>query len=655
MTEHLSLLTAKLAAPPLRNQIMERPRLIERLEEGLRLGRRLTLVSAPAGYGKTTLLAEWLRPKVDSRWISLDEGDNDPARFLAYLDAALGSAGAPIGQTGLGVGRQPATEEHLTALLNQISAAAHDVILVLDDYHLITAQAVHQILTFVLDHLPANLHLVIATRADPPLPLARLRGRGQLTELRLGHLRFTTGEAATFLKAVAGLTLSPEDAATLTARTEGWAAGLQMAAASMQEREDVAGFIRAFASSNRYILDYLIEEVLQRQPEHIQAFLLQTSILDRMCGSLCDAVVETQGHPPAGQPVLEELERANLFIIPLDDRREWYRYHRLFADLLRQRLRQFHPERIADLHRRASVWHEQHGSSEDAIEHALLADDAGRAAELIERAAEATLMRSEIATVLRWMDALPETEIRSRPGLAIYRAWARLWSGAPLSRIEESLQAAGLDDSLAGKVIPLHAFLALYQGRLAEAENLSQQAAEHPPKDEPLLNGLASLVRASTRLINGDASGGLRILEEAAQDHQHGSNVIIAAVVLCRLADLQNRQGQLRQSEALYQQALELATDEQGRRMPIASQPLVGLSRLAREWNDLETAERLAMESIELAGRWGALGALNSYLTLATIREARGDLAGALETIRLARQPAQQTDATRFDDMIVDL
>ncbi|MFL7791027.1 MAG: LuxR family transcriptional regulator, partial [Anaerolineae bacterium] len=340
------LLAAKLYIPPVRPDLVPRARLIERLDEGLRLGRKLTLVSAPAGFGKTTLVSAWVRavrePPLRVAWLSLDEGDNDPARFLAYLAAALQTVGVQVDED------IAATESFLTALVNQANGVS-PFLLVLDDYHFITAQPVHDALTFFLDHLPGAMHLVIATRADPPLPVARLRGRGQLTELRLADLRFTPDEASLFLGQAMGLSLTAEDVAALATRTEGWIAGLQMAALSLQGKDDVSRFVAAFTGSNRYILDYLLEEVLRREPEQVQDFLLQTSILDRLCAPLCDAVLEggesasqrsdasSARSFTGSQSNLQHLERANLFIVSLDDRREWYRYHRLFADLLRQR------------------------------------------------------------------------------------------------------------------------------------------------------------------------------------------------------------------------------------------------------------------------------------------------------------------------------
>src|SRR6202049_835240 len=377
-----SILATKLYRPRLRPNVVSRPRLIERLNAGLH--RKLTLIAAPAGFGKTTLISEWVafigRP---TAWLSLDEGENDPARFLAYLVAALQTIAAHIGEGVLGMlqSSQPLpTEAILTALLNEITTLPDHFVLVLDDYHVIDARPVDVALTYLVEHLPPQMHLVIATREDPQLPLARLRARSHLTELRAADLRFTASEAAEFLNQVMGLSLSAEDIATLEDRTEGWIAGLQLAALSMQGHQDVPGFIRAFAGDHRYIVDYLLEEVLQRQPEPVRRFLLQTAILDRLNGPLCDAVTGQE----EGNARLEALERGNFFVVPLDDTRHWYRYHHLFAEVLSARLMEEQPDQVATLHRRASAWYEQHGSVGDAIRHALEARDFARAADLVE-------------------------------------------------------------------------------------------------------------------------------------------------------------------------------------------------------------------------------------------------------------------------------
>ena len=418
------LLETKLHIPRWRRSLVARPRLSERLSRGAESA--LTLVSAPAGFGKTTLLAEWLAvAAADERsvaWLSLDQRDNDPALFWTYLVAALNTGVPGVGSGALSVLQppQPPNEAGLVALLNDLDAISNDVVLVLDDYHVIDARDVQDGMAFLLEHLPPQIHLVIASRTDPPLPLARLRGRGELAEIRAADLRFTPGEAAAYLNEVMGLGLTAADVAALEGRTEGWIAALQLAALSMQGREDVTAFIDGFAGDDRYIVDFLAEEVLQRQPEHVQHFLLQTSILDRLSGPLCDAVTGQDG----GKAKLAALERGNLLLVPLDDRRQWYRYHQLFADVLHARLRDEQPDDVPDLHRRASGWHEQNGEPSEAIRHALAAGDFGRAADLVELAIPAMRrIRQEVA-VLRLARAAAR---RGGPGQA--RAQRRVCRG----------------------------------------------------------------------------------------------------------------------------------------------------------------------------------------------------------------------------------
>lgn len=428
----LPLLQSKLFFPPTRPALVPRPRLLDKLNEGLH--GKLTLISAPAGFGKTTLVSEWLastpRP---TAWLSLDEADSDPARFLAYLVAALQSVVANLGEGVLGAlqsSQPPPIASLLTDLLNEIATLAGNFILVLDDYHLIDSTAVDQALTFLLEHMPPQMHLVITTREDPQLPLARLRVRGQMTEVRAADLRFTASEAAGFLNQVMGLRLAAADIATLEERTEGWIAGLQLAALSMQGHPDVPGFIRAFAGDNRYVVDYLVEEVLQRQPEAVRSFLLQTAILEQLNGPLCDAVTGQE----QSSAQLESLERGNFFVVPLDDKRQGYRYHHLFADVLQARLLMEQPAQIAVLHQRASAWYEQHGSTRDAIRHALAAEDFARAANLIEQAIPAMGRTREASTLLGWLRALPDEIILVRPVLCVGYAWASMDSGRVGSR-----------------------------------------------------------------------------------------------------------------------------------------------------------------------------------------------------------------------------
>ncbi len=490
------ILATKLYIPPPRPKVVLRPRLIERLNEGLR--RKLTLVSAPAGFGKTTLVSEWVaRCERPTAWLSLDEGDNDPARFLTYLVAALQTVVTTIGDGVLRAiqsPQPPPTETILTALLNEISTVKHDFVLVLDDYHVVDSKPVDNALAFLLQHLPPQMHLVIATRENPQLPLPRLRVQGELTEVRVADLRFTLPEAAGFLNQVMGLNLSEEDVAALETRTEGWIAGLQLAAISAQGHKDAASFIRSFTGSHHFVLDYLVEEVLHQQSERIQTFLLHTSILDRLCGSLCDAVLLDA--TASGQETLEYLERANLFILPLDNERRWYRYHQLFADLLRQRLHQSTAastedecRSVAELHVRASRWYEDNGMEVEAFHHAAAAGDVERAARLIEGEGMPLHFRGATAPVLNWLKALPPAVLDARPSLWVTYASALTFDGQQTSGVEEKLQAAEAalqsadpDDEtrdLLGHIATIRAMLAVPQYEIDTIVTQSRRALEH--------------------------------------------------------------------------------------------------------------------------------------------------------------------------------
>ena len=424
------LLQTKLYIPKPRRGQVGRPRLLERLRRGA--DSKLTLLSAPAGFGKTTLLAEWLDdPAVDGRltaWLSLDPSDSHGPSFWHYVIAALRTVEPDVGAGALSLLRQPQPppiELVLAPLVNELSGTSHQIVLVLDDYHVVDADDVHHGMAFLLERLPPEIHVVIATRADPPLPLARLRGRAELVEIRAADLRFTPDEALAYLNEVMALDLTAQDVAALEGRTEGWIAALQLAALSIQGRDDVAGFIAGFAGDDRYIVDYLVEEVLQRQPEHVRSFLLQTSILDRLSGPLTDSVTGQDD----GKAMLESLDRGNLFLVPLDDRRRWYRYHQLFADVLRTRLFDEQPAWVPDLHRRASDWYEHNGDRSEAIRHALAGGDFDRAASLIELAVPALRQGHHEVTALRWLRALPDEVIGRRPVLSVAYAWALLSIG----------------------------------------------------------------------------------------------------------------------------------------------------------------------------------------------------------------------------------
>ena len=646
------LLQTKLYFPPVRSALVARPRLIERLNAGL--ARKLTLVSAPAGYGKTVLLAEWIA-QVHRRvaWLSLDSGDSDPVRFLSYFVAALQTVEASIQIDTVGVLQSLSLEAAMGVLINHIAQVSGHFILVLDDYHLVTTQLIHDALAFALGHLPDNLHLVIASRADPPLPIARLRAYDQLLELRQADLRFTTDEVAEFLNQVMRLGLSTEDIAALASRTEGWIAGLRMAAVSMQGRENAAGFVRSFTGSNRYILDYLVEEVLERESQPVQTFLLQTSVLDRLCASLCDAVVKSGTD---SQTILEYLERANLFVIPLDGRREWYRYHRLFGDLLQQRLHKTWPDLVRLLHCHASTWYAANGDVPAAIDHALAGEDFDRAADLIEQIAESTLMHGETATLLRWSDALPVEAICARPILCMLDAWTLLLSGRPLDVVEARLTAAEpYSERIPGQIAALRSLLAAYQVRLDDALQLARQALVELPEENALMRSFVLWILSAYGALYRDASDVVISLDQLARIGLDSGNVLVAVSALTQLAEVERRCGNLHKAWTLYQRALDLAIDAQGQRLPLAGQPLMGLGDLAAEWYDFEAAERYLRDSIALTEQWNEVGALEAYLALAWLRWVQGDAEGAQAMIDTARQLAIRFDITEVDDWAVAL
>jgi LuxR family maltose regulon positive regulatory protein len=670
------LLKTKLYIPPVRPGLVPRPHLVERLNAGL--NRKLTLISAPTGFGKTTLVAEWLeclKPTPGrgpaggadkaraSAWLSLDEDDNDPARFFTYLIAALETVQADVGadtRALLQSPQHPPLKAVLTLLINSLATMPTDFVLVLDDYHVIEQQSIHDALAFLLDHLPPQMHLVIASRADPPLPLARLRTRSQLTELRPADLRFTPDEAAAFLNQTMGLGLSPGDVAALEARTEGWIAGLQLAALALQSprpRPDVAAeraadFIAAFSGSHRHVIDYLAEEVMARQPAEIRDFLCQTAILDRLTAPLCDVVTGRDD----SDAILGRLEQANLFLVPLDDRREWYRYHHLFADFLRNRLRQDQPDRVPELHRRASAWYEQSGFMEAAIDHALSAEDFERAAHLIEQAAEAAMMRSEVSTVRGWVEALPDDIVRARPLLYVYHAGVQLLDGGPLDVVEARLQEAMEADtagSISGGVAVVRAFMAAHKGDTRQSTELSRQALELLPENSLCLRSLVAGFLGLNYLYSGDVIAASRALNEAVRIGQKVGNLLTTVIALCNLAELSVLQGQLYQAQAFYNKALEMGVDGQGRPRPLAGMALIGLGQLLREWNDLEAATRRLLEGIELTRKWGEVGPVQGYVGLALVKQAQGDTEGARQAIQTAQQLAIEFDATAKDVIFV--
>ena len=640
------LLTTKLYRPPPGSNLMPRPRLTQQLNENLT--RQLTLVSAPAGFGKTTLLSEWIpHSQRCVVWISLDEGDNDPTRFWAYFIAGLQQLTPELGQNALSLFQSPQPpqlELCLTTLLNEVAAFPDVFALVLNDYHIIENPAIHQALTFMLDHLPAQMHLIIATRVDPPLPLSRLRSRGQLTELRAADLRFTTAEATIFLNEVMGLSLSAADVAALETHTEGWIVGLQLAALSMQGRQDVAGFITAFTGTHRYILDYLTDEVLERRPTGTQNFLLQTSILDRLCGPLCDAV--TGGND--SQATLERLEQANLFIMALDDERRWYRYHPLFAEVLRARLRQAQPNSAPELHRRASRWYEEERLTDEAVHHALTGRDFEQAARLIERVAGTMVRQGASASLVRWLEAIPEETIRAHSRLCLDRAWTFHWGPAlSMEKAEAWAQLAlraasangSLDSSLTGEVAALQAMIAATRSEVARSRELSRQALDDLPLDSPWRSAVA-LCLGTAHIDSGDMAAAARVLDEALRLSQADGVHYIQLAAASFLADIQVFQGHLGRAMEMYQQVLawvDLGLSHKGAVMAHG-----GLANILYERNQFEAAlAHIQLGANQLDQVGGAWAAYVLYRVLARVQQAQGNWTDALATLDRAYQMGQ--------------
>jgi LuxR family maltose regulon positive regulatory protein len=649
------VLATKLFAPTRRAQVVARPRLVERLDATLEAGHRLTLVSAPAGFGKTALLGDWLthleqsRPNVGLAWLSLDDGDNDLARLLTHLVAALHGVDLDIDGAHVESLHTAPASAALTALVNDVTRAGERTpdkrwILVLDDYHVIEATDVHDAVTFLLGHLPDQLHLLIATRSDPPLPLARLRSRGQLTELRAADLRFTPAEAQEFLNRVMELHLTVADVRALEERTEGWIAGLQLAALSLRgipQRGDVAGFIEAFTGSNRFVIDYLADEVLARQPAEVRDFLLGTAVLDRLTGGLCDAVTGRSD----GARTLEDLDRGNLFLVPLDDHRSWYRYHHLFADVLRARLLAELPDIVPDLHRRATDWYAAHDLAADAVRHAIAGGDFARAAYLVEAALPELRRTRQDSLLLAWMRSLPDSAVVRSPVLSVLSAWSLMVSGdldAVESRLDDAdraLAAGARDESLAAtwadtdELRTAPATVSIYRASLAQARGDVAGTVRHAwhaldlagPEDH-LVRGAGSGFLGLAAWATGDVQRALSTFGEAVRSLHAAGNLVDELDSTVVLADMWVAAGRPGRARRLYEQALLSATGS-GEPYPRATADLyVGLAQLDVELDDLTSAEA-RLETARVLRERGSITE-NRYrwsVVMAQVRAAGGD------------------------------
>jgi LuxR family maltose regulon positive regulatory protein len=660
VSERDVLLATKLHVPHPQPGFVSRPRLAAALDEGL--ARQLVLVCAPAGSGKTVLLADWARR--DGRlvaWLSLDAADNDPARFWRHVVAALDRVRPGIAERAgplLGPPAPPSFEGLVTALVNELAAqpGEDEVLLVVDDYHLIEAQPVHASLEFLVEHLPPGLDLVVASRADPPLPLPRLRAGGRLAELRAADLRFTAEEAAALLREATGGELPGEAVAALAARTEGWAAGLQLAALSLRGQADPAGFVAAFSGSHRYVLDYLTEEVLERQGEQLRGFLLETSVLDRLSGPLCDAVTGRTD----GQAMLEQVERAGLFLVPLDEVRGWWRYHHLFADLLQARLQQERPGRVPALHRNAAVWCEDRGLANDAVRHVLAAGEPVWAARLMERHFDAQFyLRGEGATVQRWIATLPAELVTSRPRLLLAQALLVLASGRveaadpPLDAAEHAFTSAadepfestvGVESwllNVPATVTTQRAYLAALRGDAEGAASFASRALLEIGEDEWMVASIARWNLALAEWLRGRLAEAEGALSSTISEWRAVGERGLAAVMRDHLGQIQRAQGRLDAARGTYQEALAITAPPDGPAMPGAGAAHVGLAEVAYERNEFDTALWHITQGIPLCRQFVYTPPLATGLaTLAWIRQVNGDPDGASEAMGQAERAA---------------
>ncbi len=704
------ILATKLYIPPVRTKLVLRPRLIEQLNKGLSLKHRLTLISAPAGFGKTTLVSEWMnnlrftsndfrldatnggqivnqksktlalgahlpRAQVPGSagaenrvaWLSLDEGDSDSTRFLTYFVTALQTVAPNVGEDVLRVldasqPQPPSIESILTMLLNEITTIPDSFIFVLDDYHMLDSKSIDNALTFLLEHLPTQMHLVITTREDPNLHLARFRVRGQLTELRAADLRFTSSEAAEFLNKAMGLNLSAEDIAALEARTEGWIAGLQLAAIALQgpmsmQRydDDAPSFIKSFTGTHHFVLDYLVEEVLQRQAENVQNFLLCTSILSRMCGALCDAVLLDPS--TRGQETLEYLERANLFIIPLDNERRWYRYHHLFESLLRQRqVQSLTAEEIAKYHIRASQWYEKNGDAAEAFRHAITAQDFSHAAGLAEKYWQGMNRNFQSAEWLGWVKQIPEQLIRTRPVLCTQIAWAFMdaseveSSEARLRDAERCLEEDPSDgmvvvDEEQFRILPARiafarAFNAQTERNFSDTVKYAELVIKLAPIEEGyFLRAQATAILGSTYWTNGDLDAACKSMSDWIDSSQKAGNFIFAIAGASGKADILTAQGHLREALRTYQQSLQLASAHKSEAQRVIAHHYLGLAMLYHEMGDEETSAQHFQKSLALGDQstlrdWSC----RRCLAQARLKESEGDLDSALDLLDEAKR-----------------
>jgi LuxR family maltose regulon positive regulatory protein len=654
----IPLLSTKLYIPSPRQNLVPRQKLINHISEGI--SQKLVLICAPAGFGKTTLLSDWAcQVDLPVAWLSLDAGDNDLKRFLAYLVAALQTIDDHLGRTIQAMLQSPqpvSSEAVLTELINEVASLSQNLVLILEDYHVIEDHAIHDLLTFLVENLPSVMHLVISSRSDPFLPLSRLRARGHLTELRTEDLRFSTEEATSFLNRVMGLSLSKSDILSLERRTEGWITGLQLAAISLQGKQDTSELIRSFSGSHRLVLDYLIEEVLVQQPTSVQSFLLQTAILERFNSSLCNALTGQNG----GQETLEYLDHANLFIIPLDNERRWYRYHHLFADLLRQRLHQKASSTtrdkfwdVSELHKRASTWFEDHGLVIEAFQHATAANDLERAESLIEGEGVPLQYRGAAGLVRKWLDTLPEEILNAKPSLLISYASALNLTGDPTGAEEklgtaESAMQSRIKDAesdertrnIFGHIAAIRAMMAAGQHDLETIIVQSNRALDYLHKDNLPVRTITAWTLGYAYQLQGNRSSARQAYQEVLMNSQASGDIVSTLAATTGLGNIFETENQLYKAADSYQRGMQLFREQ-----PIAVGTYLGMARIHYVWDKFDAAEEYGQQSFKLARLLETLDTFTLCgVLLARLRLAQGNFVEAANYIAQADQFMRQHD-----------
>ncbi len=695
------VLSTKLYNPPLKSGLVRRPGLVQRLENGYRTGKCVTLVSAPAGFGKTTIICEWIAASEPTRpygWVSLDDGDNDPVRFLIYLVSAIQKVNPEVGRSILTLLQSTQISnptDVVEALINEISSSSKSFLIVLDDYHQIKNIEVHALVRLIMARQPDLFHIVIITREDPPLPLARMRVQGQVTEIRERDLRFTTSEVQAFLVDVMGMELSLEEVSKLEERTEGWAAGVQLAALALEEYPSGEGrhaFIDDFAGSNHFIVDYLISEVLQRQPETTQQFLLYTSLLDRFSAELCDQVVFGEGSPRSSQSILNSLDVQNMFLVPLDNQRTWYRYHHLFSEMLYHSLRRSSPDLIPELHRKASIWFETHGLIPESVNHALASKDWDYTKSLLNRNAMALLFHGQGYLVTGWCREFPKAFLEKSPEICIYYAWALVLTFREdfLEAVNEKLQIAEraieepdlslsahtgegkaqvlLKDWVLGQACVIRSQILL--GRFfrsidpQELISLSLKGLELLPENEKAIRSTCRINLAHAQLMQNHPAEAQKAFEDALPSMLEADNYLGAVTNIFYQARLAFYMGQLDRAEMLCKQWKTTFTDMAGSstlgdqippEIPAIRGLDIVLSLLLAERNQLDEAERLLVKTLELLG-WASWMELHGFIILARLRHMRGNYSGAQDTLqRMSRLGPQHAACAEALQVLFDV